>query len=314
MDDVYCVFRRQVDYLKFMEVLNSLHPNLEFTVEVGTTQLPFLDVEVELLDGQINTWVYRKETNTDVIMNYHDVTPKSWKAGLVFCFLNRAFNVCSSSVLFLNEVKNLKSIFLRNAYTTSFFDHVYEKFMKKKEELSMSKECEDEDCVEEEVKMKLLIKLPYFGRCSTIFAQTVSCLLRDTFDMKVDIVYSSLKLQSMFQLKCPTPFEFSANVVYRFDCVSDPGLFYVGQTAQHLAERAKEHLSCTDKDSAIGQHIKSCQMCKTTQLSVQNFRILKKCRNKFETKIFEALFIQKLHPTLNTQISNDYGFLLKVFK
>ena len=216
----------------------------------------------------------------------------------------------------MNEVKKLRSIFLRNAYTSSFFDNVYKKFMMKKEESNTVTE-EDQDTEkdqDEEVGIKLIIKLPYFGKCSTVFAQTISSLIKDTFDMKVDAVYSSLKLQSMFQLKSPTPFEFSSNVVYKFECVSNHSLFYVGQTARHLVERAKEHLSFSDKESAVGEHIKSCDMCKSAQLSVQNFQILKKCRNKFSTKIFEALFIQKLHPTLNTQVSNDYGFLLKIFK
>ena len=77
VDDVYCIFSSSVDYKLFMNVLNSLHPNLTFTVEVGSNKLPFLDVEVELSNNQINTWVYRKETNTNVVMNFNDVTPTS---------------------------------------------------------------------------------------------------------------------------------------------------------------------------------------------------------------------------------------------
>ena len=100
-----------------MNLLNSLHPDLTFTVEVGSNKLPFLDVEVELSNDQINTWVYRKETNTNVVMNFNDVAPTSWKAGLIYCLLNRAFSICSSRYLFNVEVTNLKNMFIDNAYT-----------------------------------------------------------------------------------------------------------------------------------------------------------------------------------------------------
>ena len=309
VDDVYCVFQCRVNYQRFMDTLNSLHPNITFTVEVGSNKLPFLDVEVELVDTQINTWVYRKNTNTNVIMNFTDITPKSWKAGLVKCFLNRALNVCSSSYLFQKEVKFLKSLFLENSYTSSFFETVYDAFMSNQRRNIL------EETREETEQRRIIIKLPFLGRCSKIFAKDFRSLIEDTFDVQLSVAYTSLKLQSCFQLKNQTPFAFLSNVVYRYDCVSDPCLFYIGQTTRHLVERAREHLEYADKNSAIGAHISTCQSCRSSNLSVSNFTVLKRCRTKFETKIFEALLIQKLHPTLNTQVATDQtGFLMKVFR
>ena len=166
----------------------------------------------------------------------------------------------------------------------------------------------------EEADRGIIIKLPYMGRCSTIFAKTFSLLIQDTFDVKIDAVYTSLKLQSFFPLKSSTPNPFLSNVVYKYVCVSDPKLFYIGQTSRHLLERAKEHLTLSDKNSAVSQHISQCRACQNTDLSVANFEVLKKCRNQHDVRIYEALLIQKLHPTLNTQVSSDYGFLLKVFR
>ena len=310
VDDIYCVFRSRVEYLEFFNVLNSLHPNITFTVEVGTNKLPFLDVEVEVLNNQINTWVYRKNTNTNVVMNFYDIAPKSWKAGLINCFLNRAFNVCSSSLLFQKEVEILKSIFLRNSYTSSFFKKIYDDFMSKKGET-----LPPVDETEENTQMKVSVRLPFIGKCSTVFSRSLCSLVKDTFDVKLRTSYTVVKLQTLFQLKSPTPLRFLSNVVYRYDCVSNPDLFYIGQTSRHLKERAQEHLDYSDKESAVAAHILSCQPCKNTNLTVQNFKVLKKCRTKFEAKIFEALCIQKLHPTLNTQVQSDgSGYLLKVFR
>ena len=33
VDDVYCIFDSSQDYKAFLDILNSLHPNLRFTVE-----------------------------------------------------------------------------------------------------------------------------------------------------------------------------------------------------------------------------------------------------------------------------------------
>ena len=310
VDDVYCVFQSRIDFQEFFNVLNTLHPNITFTVEVGTNKLPFLDVEVELLNNQINTWVYRKSTNTNVIMNFHDIAPKSWKVGLAYCFLNRAFTVCSSSLLFQREVEILKSVFLKNSYTSSFFRKVYDDFMKQKDDTTLLSSSEvDEDSVR-----KVTVRLPFFGKCSTVFARTFCSLVKDRFGVEIRAAYTSVKLQAMFQLKNPTPFQFLSNVVYRFDCVNNPDLLYIGQTSRHLIERANEHLDFADKESAVAAH-RSRSHCKHSNLSVQNFRVLKKCRTKFETKIFEALYIQKLHPTLNTQVQTDgCGYLLKIFR
>ena len=291
-----------------MDVLNSLHSNITFTVEVGSNKLPFLDVEVELSENDINTWVYRKKTNTNVVMNFHDVAPKSWKAGLVFCFLNRAYNVCSSSRLFEKEVRFLKEVFLRNSYSRSMFDTVFDKFMAKKNGGVPEKEAEEDQA-------KVVLKMPFFGNCSTVFVKNLCSLVEDKFDIQLRATYTSTKLQSCFQLKSPTPFPYLSNVVYRFNCVSNSGLFYIGQTARHLTERAREHLDFSDKNSAVADHVSSCSGCKNANLTVNDFQVIKKCRNKFQTKIFEALYIQKLHPTLNIQLSNEgSGYLLKVFR
>ena len=54
-------------------------------------------------------------------------------------------------------------------------------------------------------------------------------------------------------MKCPTPKLLKANVVYKFDCLCDINISYIGKTKRHLATRIKEHRS---EKSAIGQHFR----------------------------------------------------------
>ena len=120
VDDVFALFDSVDDVAKFLNVLNSQHANLEFTVEYAKDTLPFLDVEVKL-GNNIETWLFRKSTNTGVLLNYNSVAPRSWKSGLIKCVLSRAHTVCSSVALFTKEVDNIARIFKRNGYPEWFF-------------------------------------------------------------------------------------------------------------------------------------------------------------------------------------------------
>ncbi len=93
VDDVFAIFSNINDVTRFLNLLNSQHGNLEFTVEYAKETLPFLDVEVKL-GNKIETWLYRKSTNTGVLLNYNSMAPLSWKSGLIKCLPTRASVVC----------------------------------------------------------------------------------------------------------------------------------------------------------------------------------------------------------------------------
>ena len=121
VDDIFCVFRSDVDFLNFFGKLNSLHPSLQFTYEESGPTLPFLDVEVRLSERGCETCIFRKCTNTNTFLHFDAIAPMKWKSGLVMCMLNRAHRLSSSAQLFYEEVRKLKSIFEQNAYPVQFF-------------------------------------------------------------------------------------------------------------------------------------------------------------------------------------------------
>ena len=53
-------------------------------------------------------------------------------------------------------------------------------------------------------------------------------------------------------------------------------------TSRSLIERAKEHLR---GKTAVSVHIINCNKCKNEKLNVNNFEVLKECKNKIETLI-----------------------------
>ena len=74
------------------------------------------------------------------------------------------------------------------------------------------------------------------------------------------------------------------NVVYEFKCdLCDAS--YIGSTCRHLHQRVEEH-----KHSVIGKHFLEKHNLKRMNLNT-NFKVLKKCRGKLESLIFEMLII-----------------------
>ena len=93
----------------------TLHQNLEFILERPVDgKLPFLDTEVKQISNQLHTNVYRKATDTGLIMQYTSICPKSWKLGLINFYLNRALNICSNFTAFKDELTKIKNLLINN--------------------------------------------------------------------------------------------------------------------------------------------------------------------------------------------------------
>ena len=98
MDDIFCVFRSGVSHEPFLTKLNSMHKNLKFTAEIGTSKLAFLDTCIELPkndDCMFTSSVFRKATYTGLILNFAAMCPSKWKFGLIQCMLHSSILILS---------------------------------------------------------------------------------------------------------------------------------------------------------------------------------------------------------------------------
>ena len=142
-------------------------------------------------------------------------------------------------------------------------------------------------------------------------------LLKKAYDVKLSCVFTSSKVKDYFSLKCSSHPYLSANVVYKFTCQSDSDNFYIGQTQRHIGIRAEDHLN-TESDSAVGDHIRSCNECRDRKsnglMSFQDFTILKSCKSKSEVIFQEALLIKRLNPPMNRQLlTSGSATALKIY-
>ena len=260
VDDIFAVFSFDTDFSRFLNILNKQHPNISFTYEGNCDSLPFLDTEIKI-DGQtFRSEVYRKKTNTNLILNYKAVCPRGWKSGLVYCLLNRAWKVCSDRRLFDIESKKLWQIFSMNGYAKSFYDRILESFIQK--QISQTPKCGDD-----QDKRRFICKIPYVGKCSSIFANKLSTIFKEHFSCDISCVYTSCKVGNYFSLKCQTPAALVSNVVYKYTCLRDAILFYIGKTKRHFDTRVAEHLDFTsEKPTGIAAHVGTCVDCQSGPL------------------------------------------------
>ena len=122
--------------------------------------MSFLDIKITRELNSFSTSVYCKPTFSGVFTNFDSFIPLSYKTGLIWSLLYRAFSLCSGFEfeLFHQEILKLKDIFKRNGHPTSFIDNCVKRFLvkvfiKKKSFLTASKK-------------ELVCVLPFIGKKS----------------------------------------------------------------------------------------------------------------------------------------------------
>ena len=64
----------------FLATLNGLHPGLSFTMELPVDDsIPFIGIDIIKNGTKLETQVYRKPTNTGLLLHFHSHTDKRYK-------------------------------------------------------------------------------------------------------------------------------------------------------------------------------------------------------------------------------------------
>ena len=79
---------------------------MQFILEKATTTLSFLDMKLKINGNSFDTWVYRKSTHTNVLLNFNALVSMKWKTGLIFCLIHHASSICLKRELFNKECDN----------------------------------------------------------------------------------------------------------------------------------------------------------------------------------------------------------------
>ena len=224
-------------------------------------------ISIVFLLTELETRVYRKPTNTGLLLHFQSHVDKRYKTSLLKTMLHRAHALSSTTEAFNEECAKLRSIFFRLDYPIGLVNSTINMFILSKPE----KKIDDGNTIR--------IVLPFKDQ---IAANAVRRQLRD-LNRKICVtlqpIFVSKKLEQ--DLK---PKEIKPSIVY-----------YVCYTARHLHQRIAEH-----KYLSISKHLLEAHGDKNL-LNEGQFHVLKKCHGKFDCLVYEMLFIQELKPSLNTQ-------------
>ena len=288
VDDTLARMPSAVAAVDFLTTLNSLHPSLSFTMELPVdNKISFIGIVIIKNRTKIDTQVYRKPTNTGLLLHFQSHTDKRYKDCLLKTMIHRAYALSSTTEAFDQECTRLRSIFTRLDYPLAMINSIITKTIQSLSFGTREKNKEDSSVVR--------VILPFKDQTS---ANAVRRQMRDLshkIGTTLQPVFTSRKLeQDLKPSEIKPPIVNQQCVVYSFTCdLCDSD--YVGFTARHLHQRIAEH-----KYSAIGKHFSTAHG-DTSLLKESQFRILKKCQGKFDCLVYEMLFMKERSPCLNTQ-------------
>ena len=129
MDDTLAVFDTRANALLFLKYLNSLHPNIKFTMECEEDEkLAFLDLLIMKSNDNIELTIYRKPTHSGVFTHFTSFIPHHYKVALVKTLICRAYRHCSSWLLFHEEIENITDMLMNNGYNLSLIENTVKYF------------------------------------------------------------------------------------------------------------------------------------------------------------------------------------------
>ena len=109
VDDTFTfVLHDKIGYI--LNQLNSFDENIQFTFEIEEeNKLASLDVMViRNTNDTINTTLYRKQTNTDIYINWHSHSPLQWKKTTANMLIQRAIKIGSDKKFLHEELDIIK--------------------------------------------------------------------------------------------------------------------------------------------------------------------------------------------------------------
>ena len=300
VDDVFCLFSDEKHVHRFLEYLNSCHPNMSFTFENEVdNSLPFLDVKVIRSDRHFITSIYHKPTFSGVYTNYCSFIPDLYKRNLVSTLLFRMFTICSSWELMHRQVVNLKSILRKNSYPKNLTEKLIKKFFDNVKRVKIP--------VTTVPKQQFTIVLPYLGTVSQKVKRNLELLTKKyLYSSTITVVFKSpSRLRSVFSFKDKLPAYLMSGVIYQYSC-SRCKSTYIGKTSRHTHHRFSEHAGVSpltgkivqgQNSTTVRDHMLACE----TKVCSDNFIVIGRDSNKAHLKIKESLFIMKNNPNLNIQ-------------
>jgi hypothetical protein len=131
IDDIFGLYNGTEDELQaWVNFLNNSHPSIKFTVEISTTQLPFLDTLVYLDNNIVKTKLYKKPTDNKQYLLFNSEHPFHVKKSIPYAQAIRYKRIIADNEELHRELNKLKHNFTTRLYPISAINTALEKIEK----------------------------------------------------------------------------------------------------------------------------------------------------------------------------------------
>lgn len=239
----------------FLHFLNSLHPNINFTMEIEkNNKINFLDLTLTRSDNNIKFNIFRKPTQTDHMIPWESCHHISHKLAALNNLFHRLFSIPMSKEDFEEE----KNIIFQMASKNGFPINIVNNTFRKKQRKKLCENSYIRFVRQEKLSFKRFISIPYLGKISTIIGRSLEKL-----NNNIHVCYRSVNtIAHLFSCLKDRLSNLDKSGVYLLACNSCPAE-YVGQTGRSFQIRVREHLRSSriehDNRSAFGTHLKTTQ-------------------------------------------------------
>ena len=138
-------------------------------------------------------------TCTGLPLNFKSFISFSYKINLTKFLINRSFKICNNWNSFHNDIENIKSNLIKNAYPPFLIDKVIKKYLDYKFS-SNQNQLKDKSDVH-------YFKLPYIGNLSHHIKNKLSKLCKELCkeNFNIKLVFNSIEIKNYFSYKNPIP-------------------------------------------------------------------------------------------------------------
>ena len=311
LDDTFVIFDNENSANSFLNYINSLHSNINFTMEKEQDRrLAFLDVDVTRQDdGSFTTSVYRKSTNTGLATSFFSFIPYLYKINVIRTFIYRAYHLSSSYISFSEEVKRIEIMLTNNGYPLALIQKYVNKFLYSLKVPSMP--------VATVPRKVIYISLPYLGPPSHKLAKHLGNVL-SSYYAHIDFKFSfknKFQIQSFFPYKDKLHVDLQSNIIYKYRCDTCNGI-YIGSSIKQSKIRFTQHLGISFRTNRhLGKPMQSTPRIHSEShnhpMSFNAFSIIDTAPNILSLRILEPMYLAKLKPSFNKEKSAEPLFIVE---
>lgn len=292
VDDCMCVAKRE-HIQKIVEVFNSFHDRLQFTVEIEEGgKIKFLDMMLERNHNQITTTWLPKCLNGRYL-DYHSQSPFQHKQNTAIALFDRAIKLtCVENRE--EALKQATSLLEKNNYPPWFVQMVKTKRVHKHYNT-----LETESQVD---PLPKYVPAPYIPCLS----EKLRKILRKSNITLASKPQNKVKQRIFSKMKDPVPPGKQKNVVYSIPCGTDDNKEYIGQTKRMLEVRVAEHQNdCRKRNPKSGLAVH--MMEEGHVFDFNKTRILDRIQDQATRCIAEVFHIKKRGEAHTVNLQRECG-------